>query len=178
MPATLVKQLWLYPSNPRGSCIAGTVLCELLGLLSAWRLLVAVTEAALLLLSSREGWLSSVQSSAFFYPFSSILSHCYLNSILLINFMSSSAVSKTYINLYHLSTSFIKPFNLCKAFLPGHQRDCVLAADRAAFPPAASNELSNTVPHSFLSTSPSPNKRRQGKEKKPKMVKRKQRKWK
>lgn len=103
---------------------------------------------------------------------------CYLNSILLINFMSSSAVSKTYINLYHLSTSFIKPFNLCKAFLPGHQRDCVLAADRAAFPPAASNELSNTVPHSFLSTSPSPNKRRQGKEKKPKMVKRKQRKWK
>lgn len=77
----------------------------------------------------------------------------------------SSAVSKTYINLYHLSTSFIKPFNLCKAFLPGHQRDCVLAADRAAFPPAASNELSNTVPHSFLSTSPSPNKRRQGKEK-------------
>lgn len=166
MPATLVNQFWLYPSNPRGSCssTAGTVLCELLRLLSAWRSLVAVAEEALLLLPSRKGWLSSVQSSALFSHFSSILSLCYLNSILLINFMSSSAASKTYINLYHLSSSFTKSFNLCKAFLPGHQRHCVLAADRTAFPPAASNELSNTVPHSFPSVSPSLNRRGEGKE--------------
>lgn len=108
------------------------MLCELLGLLSAWRLLVAVAEESLLLLPSRKGWLSSVQALPSFIIFLQFYPR-YLNSVLLIIFISSSVVSKTYINLYHLSTSFIKPFNLCKAFLPGHQRDCVLAADRTAF---------------------------------------------
>lgn len=94
------------------------------------------------------------------YHFSSI---CYLSAIqtqsLLINFISSFTVSKDYTNLYPLFFSFMKPFHLCKAFLPGPQWDCVLAVNRPAFP--HSNQLSSTAPYSFPSASPSWNRRGQ-----------------
>lgn len=69
-------------------------------------------------------------------------------------FWSSSTVSKTYTNAYHLFFSFMKPFHRCKAILP-----VFLQLTDLLFPAAASDQLSNTVPLSLLSTSPSCNKR-------------------
>lgn len=106
-----------------------------------------------------------------------LLSFCYVDSSLLINFMLSSTVSKAYTNLYHLFISFMKTFHLWKAFLPGHQRDCVLAANRPAFPHSSqqlAQQQSHTAPlqphHPGIKEGRGLLKEERGERRKPKLV--------